>query len=71
MKNIFIQNFLNTLVFELQVILLIMKGTQKSESSHYLAIGIVLEKKLFTRTPQSNDISQLTDKAANIQKYFL
>ena len=33
--NIFIQNFLYALVLKLQVILLIMEGNEKSESSHY------------------------------------
>ena len=36
MNNIFIQNSLNEIVFELQVILLFMKGTEKSESSFLL-----------------------------------
>ena len=27
--------YLNTIIFELQVILLVMEGTEKSESSHY------------------------------------
>ena len=34
-KHIYIQNSLNAIVFELQVILLIVKGTEKSESSYY------------------------------------
>ena len=40
MNNIFKQNTLNSIVVELQVILLIMKGIEKSESSYYLAVGI-------------------------------
>ena len=35
MNNIFTQNSLNAIVFELQVILLTKEGTEKSESSHY------------------------------------
>ena len=42
MNNIFEENTVNVIVFELQVILVIMKGTEKSESSYYslIAIGI-------------------------------
>ena len=35
MNNIFLQNCLTAIVFKLQVILLIMEGTDKSESSYY------------------------------------
>ena len=40
MNNILIQNSPNAIVFKLQVILLIIKGTEKSESSYYSPIGI-------------------------------
>ena len=35
MNNIFIQNSLNAIALKLQVILLIMEGTEKLESSYY------------------------------------
>ena len=40
MSHIFKQNTVNAIVFKLQLILLIMEGNEKSESSFHLAIGI-------------------------------